>query len=388
MKIAIVTPGFLPVPAVFGGAIEVLIQEIIDGNEKGKKLLIDLFTIPNDKLNEFSYEKTRIIQVRTNKIDKIQSVIYNRVHMLISKVNKNEKGNYISPYSVRIKKMINKDSYDYIIVENNLTVINTMKRKSNLIFHLHNDILGDDKPLYQCKKMLEICNKVITISDFMKRRLLSVNGSSNVKVLFNCINFDVFKKELNIKKTGINFFYSGRIVEEKGVLELLKAFSLICSEYSNVSLTIVGKSVFGNNLGLSSYEEKIKAESEKNKDKVNFTGFVEHNDIPNYLAKCDCVVIPTICEESFGVVALEAMAMEKAIISTISGGLPEVADNNCTIFINRDNLVENLYLAMKKIIENSGLCKTLGENGYKRVHSIKDFDKNNYFQNFYDCITK
>ena len=49
MKIAIITPGFSPVPAVKGGAIENLIQMILNENEKKNKLEIDLLGVYDEK---------------------------------------------------------------------------------------------------------------------------------------------------------------------------------------------------------------------------------------------------------------------------------------------------------------------------------------------------
>ena len=45
MKLAILTPGFMPVPAVKGGAVEQLIEDIIVANESSHKYDIDLYTI-------------------------------------------------------------------------------------------------------------------------------------------------------------------------------------------------------------------------------------------------------------------------------------------------------------------------------------------------------
>ena len=55
-KLAIITPGFVPVPAVKGGAIEQLIEYFIDGNEIVHKYDIDLFTINDNLLDNKIYK--------------------------------------------------------------------------------------------------------------------------------------------------------------------------------------------------------------------------------------------------------------------------------------------------------------------------------------------
>lgn len=389
MKIAIVTPGFLPVPAVFGGAIEGLIETILKDNEHSQNVSIDLFTISSEKSNTYNFKNTKIIQVITNLQDKFISVVYNRLHMLVALFDKKQKGNYVSPYAVKINRLIKSEQYDYIVIENNLTVVNLLKKRPNLVFHLHNDIFGEDKPLYQCEIMLKSCCKVITVSDFMKQRLLTINKNADIRVLYNCVDFDLFSEKMNtVKQDNFSFLYSGRLVEEKGVLELLKAFLLVQEKYKNTKLIVIGKSVFDSQQYLTYYEELVLKEAKTNINNIIFTGFVHHDDIPQYLSSCDCVVIPTMCEEAFGIVALEAMAMKKAVISSNSGGLVEVLDKNCAIFVDRDNIVSNLYNAMIRVLENSEECSTMGENGYNRVHLNDKFDQKNYYNNFLEMLTE
>lgn len=77
------------------------------------------------------------------------------------------------------------------------------------------------------------------------------------------------------------------------------------------------------------------------------------------------------------------MAMAKPIIATKSGGLTEPIDNSCAIIIEKDEkMVDDLYKAMEKMYLNPELRKEYRENGYNRCHSIKEFDKDNYFDNF------
>lgn len=387
MNIAIITPGFLPVPAIYGGAVETLIEYIVNENEKTKTYKIDLYTIFDENLNKekYNYKYTNIITIKTSLFDKLKSVIYNRFYITISILNKKAAENYISPYSVKIKKIINHKKYDYIIIENNMTVVNSLKKMNNLVFHLHNDIYSSDKPLYQCKLMMKCCKKIIVVSQFLKKRLSLCDSKnlSKISVLPNCINLDDFKKsnKTNISSNKYTFFYSGRIVPEKGVLELIQAFNKVKEKNKNCKLIIVGKSVFNKNT-LTDYELKIKKEASKNLNSILFTGFVEHSKISKILSQANCVVIPSKCDETFGVVALEAMISKKPIISTKSGGIVEVVNKDCAIIIDKKPLENNLVDAMLYALNNKNYMKRLGENGYKKVKSTKDYHKEQYFKNF------
>jgi len=388
MKIAVITPGFLPVPAIHGGAIENLIQFIIEGNEASNNHFLDIYTIYDTKLENYKYKNANIIGIKTNILDKILSIVYNRFFIFLALFNPKYKEKYISPYGVNIYFKTIFKKYNYILVENNLSVVNILKNKKNLIFHLHNDILDTDKPRMQCQIALKHCKKIIVVSKYIKKRLELVGNrySSKISILSNCININDFANVAHHKNKEFVFFYSGRIVQEKGVLELIKAFSKLNKELHNCKLLIVGKSIF-NVEEMSNYEREIK-EYIKNTstDNIQFTGFVKYSAMPKYLSNIDCVVIPSKCEESFGLVALEAMAAKKAIIATHSGGMDEIINDTCALFVDKNNLVEELYNQMKKLVQNPKMTIDMGLNGYNSIINEPKYDKENYYESFLKLI--
>lgn len=63
MKCAMITPGFLPVPAFKGGAVEVLIEELIRANEIENKMDIDLYTIYDDGLKKVKFNNCNNLEL-------------------------------------------------------------------------------------------------------------------------------------------------------------------------------------------------------------------------------------------------------------------------------------------------------------------------------------
>lgn len=386
MKIAIITPGFLPVPAVKGGAVENLIQFIVDENEIREDFDIELYTIYDGNIKNQNHKKTIIKYVTPNMKDKAFSIVYNRWKMLVSIFNKKIKGDYISPYSVNIKRLLRHTQYDYVIIENNMTVVNSLKNYNNLVFHLHNDILGSDKPLYQCELLLEKCMYVLSVSNYIKERLLLVNKDAYEKIciLPNCINIENFNYDGPVNKV-YNFFFSGRIVPEKGVLELINAFKHVYSVDSHCTLTIVGKSVF-NKDELTAYENEVKNAILGYEDVIIFTGFIQYANMPNILKKADCVIIPSKLEESFGLVALEAMACRKPIISTISGGIVEILDESFAVFVDKDNLENELQNEMLNALRNTEEYRVRGNIGHTKLLMNNAFSIEGYYQLFKNTL--
>ena len=127
-------------------------------------------------------------------------------------------------------------------------------------------------------------------------------------------------------------------------------------------------------------------ESQDISEKVIFTGFVNPKDMPKMYKMADCLVVPSVWEEPFGVVALEGMASGLPLIVTNSGGLPEVVDDRGAIIVNKDaDIVNNLHHAMKHMLINEEI-KKMGKAGKTRVLETPEFQKNNYFKTFCEKV--
>lgn len=378
-KLAIISPGFLPVPAVNGGAVEVLTEYLIELNEISNDFEIDIYTVADNRLNSYNYKNANIIQVKTKFYNRVYCGLYNRIFKPSIK-------KFSFCKSLRDEY---KGNYDYVLVENNMylyqDVFNKEKNKdTKFIFHLHNDIFDEGKPKYLCEFIANTAYKVVCVSNYIKSRfMLTPCNENKIEVLYNCVDLELFKPKEKVKKNkkDFNFLYLGRICDEKGVLELVNAFKKFNSINKKSKLTIVGSSWF-DRTEYDEFELKLLKASEDIKDRITFTGYVNHNDIPNYIEDADCVVIPSKWEEPFGVVALEAMAMKKAIIATKSGGLIEPLDKNTAIIIDRKNLENNLYESMNKIYNEDDFREKIANNAYNKINSVLDFNKIEYLNNF------
>lgn len=398
MRCAIISPGFLPVPATLGGAVEVLIEEIVKGNEENKVFDIDLFTVEDNSLNSIEFNNCKIIQIKTNIFHKIINKGYNLVIHKILRRNEDR----ICPFGIAVNNIIKKNKYDYIIVENNMEVYNSIvssaNNKSKLIFHLHNN-LDEGRPRFLCEKVIETSQCTLSASEYLCNQFNNIKESNKNLVLYNCVDFDIFnpdrvqnevieqlKNNYKLKDDEFCYIYTGRIAPEKGIVELIDAFKKIAQENNKVKLIIVGQGWFGTK-EKSELEKQLLKETKSINDKIIFTGFINHDEIPKVLSIADCVVIPSKWDEPFGVVALEAMSMKKGIIATKSGGLVEPLNEECAILIeNNRELSNNLYHAMAKVLYDKKICKQMGENGYRIVHERKEFNSKNYFLNLCDKI--
>ena len=140
---ALITPGFLPVPAVKGGGGEMLITKLIEQNEVEKKFDIDLYTIEDKQIKKKKYKQTNIIFIKTSYLNNLFARIVNKIANILNKKI------HINPYGNKVSILLKEKKYDYLLIENNMYIFKKINEsypyKCKKIFHLHNDIGGIQK---------------------------------------------------------------------------------------------------------------------------------------------------------------------------------------------------------------------------------------------------
>ena len=137
-----------------------------------------------------------------------------------------------------------------------------------------------------------------------------------------------------------DFVFCGRLVSDKGVDVLINAFSSVHISFPGATLTIIGDGP-----ELLALKEQIKFNNLSGN--VEFTGILRDQYLVTKLREHCCMVIPSLWQEPFGIVALEGIASCDTVISSNRGGLPE-AVGNCGVLINPT--VENLAATMQTVL--------------------------------------
>ena len=115
-----------------------------------------------------------------------------------------------------------------------------------------------NKDTKYAKKILNQYDKILTVSDYIKRKVQEIDKSiqsNKIETVYNGVNTDIFnqkienkkienyRKKYNLNKDDIIFLYTGRLVKEKGVKELILAFNKLLKNSTNkkIKLLIVRK---------------------------------------------------------------------------------------------------------------------------------------------------
>ena len=190
-----------------------------------------------------------------------------------------------------------------------------------------------------------LSDKIVVFSDRMVGTV-GINRYRAKVITDGCpayINTDRFRvaKSLDERKNIIG--YVGRLSGEKGVIELTNAIPIILSKRNDVKFIIVGDGVLMN---------KMKDELNKTGclEKVEFTGLIDHERIPDYLNDMKFHILPSHTE-AFGGANLESMACGAIVIANSVGGVPDIVTNNETGFLLKDNSPQSIA---NKVIELLG----------------------------------
>jgi len=402
MKVAIVSVGTLPIPAVDGGAVETLIDNLISENEKKNFLDIDVYSIYSEKAEKKSkvYANTNYNYIKTNKfIQLLDSSIYAVIGKIFKKYTMSYR--YIVQrivYSWKIRKYIN-ENYDVVLFEASqfLSIAllgNIVDRKTSIIFHAHNQL----KKGFFLEKMLRKSDGILSVSNFIQNYLIrSYPTIENEKffTLRNQVDTTVFqpnknekaiiqlKKQYGIKDNDTILVFLGRISREKGVIEVCEALEKLNNP--NVKLMIIGAAFFNSNIK-DQYKLEIRDRFKKLEDSIIFTGYVDHELVPQYLKLADIAVCPALWDEPAALTNMEILSCGIPLITTNGGGTPEYVDEKSTVLLNRDdNLVNNIVSEINKMMMNESYYNSLkrGAMGFYKTVSI-----DRYYQDFVDILKK
>ncbi|GAC1359816.1 MAG: hypothetical protein NVSMB3_07530 [Acidobacteriaceae bacterium] len=153
--------------------------------------------------------------------------------------------------------------------------------------------------------------------------------------------------------------YAGRIVQEKGVHILLRALRLLAKRGIAAEGVILGGVAWGDSRS-SAYLQNLRREAPPN---VVFLPQTKGASLGDEFRKADIFCCPSIWEEPFGMVNVEAMATALPVVASRVGGIPEIFAEGGAILVEPGD-VEKLAEALAQLLADPALRARLGAEGY------------------------
>lgn len=224
-----------------------------------------------------------------------------------------------------------------------------IKDKSIILF-FHNDPLNmkGSKLVSERLDLLSRVNYICCVSNFIKNQFLKgiKYNDDKVIVIHNGVSREINKFPQKKKE----IIYVGRIVKEKGVHLFVEAIKQVYSELNLWNFKIVGSVKLGDNNYLDVYSKKVTSEFTNLGKRAEFKGYISPNKLKKIMQSASIIVIPSIWEEPFGLIAAEAMANGIAIISSNRGGLKEIVGK--TGFLLKDIDETKIIRSLLKLTNN------------------------------------
>ena len=389
MRIAILTSGFLPIPAVQGGAVENLTDFYLDYNERLRLHDITVYSVWHPDVKKSPALRSKVNHYKYIKVEGWWAKLKKRHYY---KKHGDEYYHYsIEYYLHKAIKDIHHKQYDIILLENRPGYALKLKEitPDKLVYHLHNEKL--DKQANKAQEIYDAATLIITVSDYIKRRVQTINPQdSKTKTIHNGIDLSAFCNKAQTNRSKLRFHdddfilvFSGRVNSDKGIMELVKAMTLL-KDHQHIKLMVLGSTFFANATNDDAFTTKLKAEAESLKERIIFTGFIPYSKMPDYLHMADVAVIPSVWDDPFPTTVLEAQAMGLPIITTRRGGIPEEVTEENAILLETDELfVENLSAAILDLYQHPEKRAAMAKASLERS---KFFDKETYAKNFFAAL--
>jgi glycosyltransferase involved in cell wall biosynthesis len=249
-------------------------------------------------------------------------------------------------------------------------------------WHIH-EIFSGPAPLVKfiCNLLDSTTPYPIAVSNAVARHWQPLLKKSRVQVIHNGIPYDEFltdnplaKKELGLPEDKVIIGMVGRVNPLKGQHFFLDMAERIASAHPQTHFILVGDPFSGYEPILEDLLNKIK--EKKLEDRVIYLGY--RTDVPALMKAMDIFVLPSIFQDPFPTVVLEAMASGKPVVATDGGGSPEMVVDGETGFLIPTGDVERGVEALEKLISNPTLREQFGKAGRERVvaeYSLNAFEE-------------
>jgi glycosyltransferase involved in cell wall biosynthesis len=175
---------------------------------------------------------------------------------------------------------------------------------------------------------------------------------------------DTNKFTINKKDDGTDIIigFVGRISEEKGIINFIEAIKILHNAKKSYNFLIGGDGPLF---------EEIKETCASYNNRIDFTGWIEHEDLPNILNRLNLLILPSYTE-GVPTIILESMACGTPVLATDVGGINDIIKDGVTGFILKSNDPKSIAEGIE-IVQNSEL-KSVAANARRFIEMNYSFE--------------
>lgn len=320
---------------------------------------------------------------------------------------------YFREYGVAVARALARDPPDIVHLQNHSQFLPLFRRaapRARLIMHVH-DELHSLLPAQLVRARLRDVKAVVTPSAFVTQRLEARMPymAGRVHTIGNGVDTTTFRpgpRDTAAGGGGLRILYVGRVSPEKGVHNLAAAFGQLVGSGEPFELEIAGPSgllplsqvqllagdpqlaalgeFYGRGFWGSIDRQLLRARSgyrrhleslvpAGSRSRVRFLGNLPRDALMEVYHRAEVLVIPSVCEEPFGLPLAEAMACGLPCIGSNAGGIPELIEHERTGLLVRRGDPADLVHALRRLARDPAARERFGRLGRERAERLFDW---------------
>jgi glycosyltransferase involved in cell wall biosynthesis len=229
------------------------------------------------------------------------------------------------------------------------------------------------------------------VSQYAARRTLELCGQASrpVTVIYNAVDTELFSPSEKVPTEPGLVVFVNSLNPKKGIEQLLDAMNVVCAKHPHARLAVVGQDTQRADGGRSYVEQLRDRVRPEFRDRVEFAGRQDRQTgVVNYLRRAHVCCLPSHME-TFGIAAVEAMAVGKPVVYSRTGPGPEVVEDGVSgLFCNPFDAAD-IAERITRLLDDPALAARLGQGARARV--LAKFDKGDWIGRNLDyyrqCLT-
>ncbi|MEP7095336.1 MAG: glycosyltransferase family 4 protein [Flavobacterium sp.] len=184
---------------------------------------------------------------------------------------------------------------------------------------------------------------------------------------FENVTPEVYEKNL--------ILYIGTLIRKKGVLELPEIFNKVRNSFPEAKLVLIGSDAADIYTKSKSTWELMKSQfNDEDLKHVDYLGKIPYTEIRNYIKKTNVCIFPTYAE-TFGMVTIESMALQKAVVNSNIGWAQELITDEENGFLVHPADHDLFSSRIIELLQNDTLSLEMGKSARFKVEEEFDINK-------------
>ncbi|MFT5891882.1 MAG: glycosyltransferase involved in cell wall biosynthesis [Dokdonia sp.] len=237
------------------------------------------------------------------------------------------------------------------------------------------------------KKALLGADHILSVSTFTAEKTKTLFGlQHHIATIHNGVDVEAFTPD-NMMITPYSILYFGSVIRKKGVLALAKAFNEVIIKEPKATLKFIGKDVVDATSGTSTIALLKSILNKEALENTTFIAQIPYSEVADAIRKSHVVCLPSYAE-AFPMTWLEAMALEKAMVTSDIGWAKELMVDGETGYTVHPDDTQKLSGAIVHLLQDLDLSKKMGIQARKRI--LEEFTQDQIAEKnsiFYKDIT-